>query len=439
VIGVGPRAFVAAIFGLAACPASPSEPGSDAPDPAAAAPAPHAIPDEAVDRDIESMTLSVDAAGRSATAEIRVAAGEPGASFAAAGLTIETVHDGAAPLPWAHRDGRLDVGLPRTPATVVVEYRYSGGEALEGDGDLTLTWPYHCGQLFPCDPQPRDGLRFSLSVTPPPGRTVVHPRRVDASVPAYVLAWAIGDHERTELGTTSGGTRVLLFVAPVHRERALVGTRELVRAIDWLERTYGPHPFGDEVGSVIVDWNAGRYGGMEHHPYWHVASSAADDLTVHVHEAAHGWFGNGVRIACWEDFVLSEGLATYLETRAIEQVVGSAAGAERWRDHEAAAERLAGTGARPPAWPEGCGRIDVLEDGLFGAAPYVHGALFLRDVARRIGADRLDAVLRDFYRVHRGRAARFDDLLTAIDGASGFDPRPCAQAWLRGPTLPAGC
>jgi aminopeptidase N len=34
-----------------------------------------------------------------------------------------------------------------------------------------------------------------------------------------------------------------------------------------------------------------------------------------VHEAAHGWFGDGVRLRCWEDFVLSEGTASHLDAR----------------------------------------------------------------------------------------------------------------------------
>jgi aminopeptidase N len=50
---------------------------------------------------------------------------------------------------------------------------------------------------------------------------------------------------------------------------------------------------------------------MEHHPYWHV-SGAQRNLLVNAHEAAHGWFGDGVRPRCWEDEVVSEGVADYL-------------------------------------------------------------------------------------------------------------------------------
>lgn len=52
------------------------------------------------------------------------------------------------------------------------------------------------------------------------------------------------------------------------------GGAHLRQVFDWLETTYGEYLFGDEVGSVSVAWGPGAYGGMEHHPYWHVASGA---------------------------------------------------------------------------------------------------------------------------------------------------------------------
>ena len=65
--------------------------------------------------------------------------------------------------------------------------------------------------------------------------------------------------------------------------------------------------FGSKAGIVSVAWPAGAFGGMEHHPFSHVAEAAMDSEETLVHESAHGWFGDGIRIGCWEDFVLSEG------------------------------------------------------------------------------------------------------------------------------------
>jgi aminopeptidase N len=155
-----------------------------------------------------------------------------------------------------------------------------------------------------------------------------------------------------------------------------------------------------------------------------------------VHEAAHGWYGNGVRIACWEDFVLSEGTASYMATRATAQVLGRAA-ADKKREHvRASFERLHSSGATAIAWPEGCNGVDILKDGLFGPAPYVKGELFYEAVAQRIGVEALDAVLREFYLAHRGGAAHMDDMLALIEQRSGWNPRACAKAWLRSTDRP---
>ena len=53
-------------------------------------------------------------------------------------------------------------------------------------------------------------------------------------------------------------------------------------------------------------------------------------LRAQAHEAAHGWFGNGVRLRCWEDFVLSEGTASYLAARVLEEVAGPAVSEPIW-------------------------------------------------------------------------------------------------------------
>lgn len=198
---------------------------------------------------------------------------------------------------------------------------------------------------------------------PTPAR-VVAPAVVTAPGPPYMPAFAFGDYTHHPLGRTAAGTRVGLWTLPATADAALAVTTDLASVFDWLEVTYGSYLFGDEVASVIVD-RQGSTGGMEHHPFWHVAASSAGDAVMHAHEAAHGWFGNGVRIACWEDFALSEGLAAYLAARALEAVRGDAAGDDVWRRYRLAlqqAVRRGDTVARPRAaagsssWSIPCGR-----------------------------------------------------------------------------------
>ena len=305
-------------------------------------------------------------------------------------------------------------------------------------GDLTLTWPYFCGALFPCHSAPSDGSTFEVELSGvPAGQVAVFPAVIPEEAPAYMVAWAVGDYRRHDLGTTAAGTLVSVWAEPGDEARALRGAARLRDVFEWYEQTLGAYPFGRHVGSVAVDWGAqGGYGGMEHHPYWHVARTAAEVEEVHAHEASHGWFGNGVRIRCWEDFVLSEGLASYLAARAIEAVEGPAAGEGIWTSYRARLRRAAGAPGHAVSWPASCGQVDVLAS-LFSDRPYMEGAFFLRAVERRVGREGLDRALAELYRSFRGRAAGMDDLLAGIRAQTGFDPTACAEAWLRRDPLPA--
>lgn len=172
---------------------------------------------------------------------------------------------------------------------------------------------------------------------------------------------------------------------------------------------------------------------MEHHPFWHLGSAAIGDVETHVHEAAHGWYGDGIRIACWEDFVLSEGTTSYLAGRALD-VVAPIVGAEVWASYE---QDLASISATAKVWPTGCNAIDILKDNLFTRAPYMRGAFFYRAVALKVGAAKLDEALAAFYAANATKPASMQSMLATIQDVTGYDPTTCADMWLRSTTKPA--
>lgn len=396
-------------------------------------------------RDVVDTNLSFDVAAETGLATITFGPStEVGASLEVEGLTITqvTAEDGTEILFTPAGDFGLDASTK--PSTVTIAYSYITHENFEGVSahGWTLNWPYYCGNMFPCHSQPSDGTTFELALqNVPAGKTAVFPATIASPAPAYQLAWSIDDYTEIELGTTTAGTMISTWWRPAgsnEMTKAMAGTQHLVAAFNWLETTLGAYTFGNHYGSVSVKWGPGAIGGMEHHPFIHIASPAIGDENTQVHEASHGWFGDGIRLQCWEDFVLSEGTVSYLANRALDVV---APGTATW---SADAAELATRDGTDPVWPQTCGTIDVLKDKLFTRAVYDRGEFFYKGIADKIGADKLDQALAAFYAAHHGDTGHMADMLTTIQTVTGYDPTACAQTWLLDrssttPPVPGAC
>jgi len=375
--------------------------------------------------DVASTALDVKLAERTAIATIELE--KPGSvALEAEGLHVTRVSDERGKRHFKIVDGKLLVA--NVHGALVVEYGFDVHMNADGllPGGSTVTWPYFCGNLFPCHSRPADGTTFTLSLD----QDGVYPAEIAAQAPPYMLAWAVGSYTKKDLGTTAAGTQVSVYYLPHGESPATTGTAHLREAFDWYEQHLGPYAFGHDVASVSVIWGEGLYGGMEHHPYWHVARDAMNDEVTHVHEAAHGWFGDGIRLRCWEDFVLSEGTVSYLAARVLGQVAGPAKEAEVWKEYASELQAAIAEGGAP-AWPQGCNQIDIIKDNLFTNLPYMQGAFFYKDVAAQIGADQLDSVLSHFYLAHRLQPAGMQDMLDAIKSETGFDASALAASRLR--------
>jgi aminopeptidase N len=400
-------------------------------------------PKEDLGRDILHTKLEVDLATKTGKATIDLAPSmDTGASFEAGGLEIKSVTSEDKPLEWSLFQGQLDLGVavkPIQPTRVEIEYGFAEKPAFQGlmAQGSTLVWPYYCGNLFPCHSNPADGTTFELAVAgAPAGQTSIHPTGIPGGAPSYQIAWATGDYASIDLGTTVYGTHLTAYYLPGGLEAAQKGTAQLKAVMDWYELTYAQYPYSPEAGVVAVEWGAGAYGGMEHHPLWHVSTIAMGDPWIQAHEAAHGWFGGGVRIACWEDLVLSEGTVSYLEARSITAVMGAVEGQKLWDHYKSRLDlAMAGTASKI-AWPEGCGQIDVLTD-LFSDIVYMKGAFFFRALESKISESVLDTALKAFYVKYKHKSATFANLLEIVKAQSGYDATACAESWLKSEAVPA--
>lgn len=378
-------------------------------------------------QDIRTTHLALDVGALTglSTLVVQPAEGADAVFLDTSGLTLSSVKVSGAdatPEPSGALT-RIPVGAAASPVTLEIGYSFPPRTVAEFDGwmpelGVSFVWPYFCGNLFPCNPSMEDGVTFTMDVTGvDPGLTAIFPKTTVSDAPAYMPALAIGNYEVLDLGTTSAGTALSAWYFPDLQSDAAEGTAHLTRVFDFFEKTYGPYAFGPEVRTVSVDWADDSWGGMEHHPYFHVGMFDFWNEEVHAHEAAHAWFGDGVRLACWEDFVLSEGTVTYMAARGLEQVGGP----DLWPMYvdDFLVPICTGAEVNTIVLPDTCNAIDFVNDDLWSLATYMKGACFYQEVAELIGADALDEVIGAFYQAHVNQPARMRDMLDALAEKAG--------------------
>ncbi|MEU9505939.1 aminopeptidase N [Micromonospora sp. NPDC048170] len=158
-----------------------------------------------------------------------------------------------------------------------------------------------------------------------------------------------------------------------------------------------------------------------------VTASMRDQRTdVILHEVAHMWFGNLVRIAWWSDLWLKEAVVTYLSTRcrAIEapdawQVFAVASGWARAQDEEATTHAVA----------EEVPSVTAIEIN-YDPITYGKGAAVFRQLAATIGDETLVRGLRQFVHRYAGHAVTLADLVATLGEAAGRDLGEWCQRWL---------
>lgn len=375
------------------------------------------------------LTFALDE--RRVTAKIGLESGCKGVVLQAQGLAVEAV-TAAVPVAQRATNGRLEVAWvgENTAVEVVATYKeVFGFNGLSKKGS-TVLWPDFCGNLYPCHAEMADGATYTLAVTGvPAGQVPVFAATIAQDAPAYMPALAVGAYTWVALGVTKAGTKVGYWTLPSTKDAAKSGTTGLVAVFDWLETTLGPYSFGDTVGPVAVDWGL-QIGGLENHPFWHVSTLAFGDLHVNAHEAAHGWFGCGIRLACWEDLVLSEGVSDYLAARALGAIEGKDREEAVFAGYAAYVANKVKAGQDKIVWPKGCGAVDV-DTELLHQLLYKKGAMFFKEVGDAVGRAKLDGVLGAFYQAHHNKIGRLAELIAQIDADTGFDPSPLVAKWLR--------
>jgi aminopeptidase N len=199
------------------------------------------------------------------------------------------------------------------------------------------------------------------------------------------------------------------------------------------------YPFGEYHQVFVPEFNAGA---MENPGCVTIRDdrlfrgTATDDAllirarTVE-HELAHMWFGDLVTMRWWDDLWLNESFAEYMATTTL---------ANATEFHEAwtsfgivrktwgyAAERRPST--HPVAGSPALDAASAQQD--FDGISYAKGASVVRQLVAYLGEDTAAAGVAAYLREHAYGNGTFDDLVGALERASGEDLGPWCVAWLR--------
>jgi aminopeptidase N len=143
---------------------------------------------------------------------------------------------------------------------------------------------------------------------------------------------------------------------------------------------------------------------------------------VIVHELAHQWIGDSLRLASWNDTWLKEGLASYAEILWAERAHPEDAYSllDNW---ESSLHDNGALNDQPP-------------DGLYSDAVYVKGAWVFHMLRRKMGEEAFRAFLREYATHYRGQAVTPADLQRVAEEVSGQDLGAFFDQWVARPGNP---
>jgi aminopeptidase N len=389
--------------------------------------------------------------------------------FLGEAVSAVTVNGTETPVEW---DGaRIRVrGLAHGPNEVVVRAvgAYSrSGEGLHrfvdpADGETYLYTqfePADARRLMPCFEQPDMKARWTFDVSVPAGWTVlsnqVPSKRLnfgdqdrvvfEPTLPlsSYITAIAAGPYHRVDGEWSRGAQRIPLGVlcraslAPhLDADEILEITRQ---GLDFFTVAFGyDYPWGKYDQVFVPEYNLGAMEnpGLVTFTESYVFRGAATDAqregraNTILHEMAHMWFGDLVTMRWWDDLWLKESFADYMGAHAS---VAATRFADAWTSFANRRKAWAYEQDQLPTTHPIVADIPDLEAAKlnFDGITYAKGASVLKQLVAFVGEEAFFAGARAYFRRHAFGNTTLDDLLAALEEASGRDVRAWSRAWLQ--------
>ena len=365
-------------------------------------------------------------------------------------IVVDEIRAGGKKVEFESRDGRLFVHGAEGKKTLDISYRVTPDhDVVDGYGLIrdrhsgrmwTMTWPYNTGALFPSNSRPHDGATARVTVhlkADAKGKKAsdvdvvsAGTRQSDGShvikkqVPAYAVAFTVGaftdngsTHDHGHTATTRG-----------LGNNATAATRKEVRdataeALTFFSKWLGAYVFKDRM-NVIESQTS--FGGMEHAGNILIAAgmNRADSIETAVHETAHMWFGDTVRIQNWGQFWMSEGFTNFATYRFLGHKDGEKSLHQLYdRAKDLVRDQIAD---KRHALSDHSG-TDIHE--IFTDIPYQQGPWMLRMMEGKLGTRAFDDVLGAWFKAKKGTAVTTDDFVAFVKERTQVDFASFFAAW----------
>lgn len=230
-------------------------------------------------------------------------------------------------------------------------------------------------------------------------------------IPSYLIALAIGDLKFKAMGERTG-----VYAEPALLESAANEFEDTEAMLEVTEETYGPYQW-DRYDLLILPPSF-PFGGMENPRLSFITPTviAGDKSLVSLiaHELAHSWSGNTVTNATWRDLWLNEGFTTYLTYRIMEMIYGH----DRFKKEAVLGYQDLENDIAALDKNDEILAIDLRgrnPDDVFSNIPYEKGALFLREIEKKIGRENFDAFLMQYFKDFAFKSITTDTFIAYLD------------------------
>ena len=352
--------------------------------------------------------------------------------------------------------------------TVDATCRYSNtGEGLHRftdpvDGEVYLYSQFETAdakRMFACFDQPDLKATFDVVVTAPAhwqvisngatagvedhGTTRTHTFVTTPKMSTYLVAMIAGpyarwdDVYRDEYGEIPLGIFCRASLAQfMDADRLFTETKQ---GFGFYHGNFGvPYAFGKYDQLFVPEFNAGAMENagavtfLEDYVFRSKVTRASYERRAEtvLHEMAHMWFGDLVTMRWWDDLWLNESFATFASvlcqadaTEYSEAWTTFANVEKSWAYRQ---DQLPSTHPVAADIPD-LHAVEVNFDGI----TYAKGASVLKQLVAYVGLEHFLSGLRDYFAAHAFDNATFDDLLSALEKASGRDLSDWGRQWLK--------